>query len=248
MAQPAPAPRDLRVHLLQVRAEHRVAQAHGFQLRSTLSPTQKLTALKLHLLGYDRVPRAVDQIAARLEGALASLDMHHLQLAFKCFDHLPAHYNRRLFGLLYREILGRLGREMFQLSSLPLSRLTPEELEGFMRAFVGNGLYIRNCIYFINCEESQELLASPVFLKALTAEFLRPLRPQENLAVDYSSYMCVGHALLEQCLPDDPLRGKIVSQLRAVQAAVFGKGGGMSVNLSLGTSLCGWFSIYSLEL
>jgi hypothetical protein len=31
---------------------------------------QKLTSLKLHLLGYDRVPKAVDQIAARLEGAV----------------------------------------------------------------------------------------------------------------------------------------------------------------------------------
>jgi hypothetical protein len=175
--------------------------------------------------------------------------MYHLQLAFKCFDHLPPNYNRRLFGQLFREVLTRLGREMFQLTHLPLRRLTRKELEAFMRAFVGNGLYIRNCIYFINCEDSQLLLASEVFLKALTAELLRPLRAQENLIVDYSSYMCVGRALLDHYLPDDPLRPKIVHQLKAVQEAVFGKGKGLeSASRNFSVSLCGWFSIYSLDL
>lgn len=67
-----------------------------------VSNFQKLTGLKLHLLGYDRVPKAVDQTAAKLEGVLGSLDLHHLQMAFKCFDDLPAGYNRRLLGLIHR--------------------------------------------------------------------------------------------------------------------------------------------------
>jgi hypothetical protein len=71
---------------------------------------QKLTALKLHLLGYDRIPKAIGQMAARLEQVLGSLDMYHLQMAFKSFDNLPASYNRKLFGLLYNEIIKRLNK------------------------------------------------------------------------------------------------------------------------------------------
>lgn len=116
---------------------------------------QKLVELKLHLVGYDRIPRAIDQIALRLEGELKNLEMHHLQTVFKCFDDLPTSYNPRLFDLLYREILSRLKREIFHLNCLPVNRLTREQLETFMTAFVqSNLLSVRSCIYFINCEES----------------------------------------------------------------------------------------------
>jgi hypothetical protein len=169
------------------------------------------------------VPKAVDQIAARLEGALGSLDMHYLQMAFKCFDNLPAGYNRKLLRLIQREIISRLDKEIFHPNSLPLQRLTRKQLEEIMSAFVGKGIYISNCIYYINCEESQSFLQSDVFLKALTQEFLRPLRTQDNLKVDYTGYISVGRALLDHYQPADPIRDKIVAQLKQVHQAVFKK-------------------------
>jgi hypothetical protein len=201
--------------------------------------------LKLHLLGYDRVPKAVDQIATRLESKLGSLDMYHLQRVFKCFDQLPTSYHRRLFGLLYKEVLNRMDRELFQLNFLPVSRLTREQLEAFMKAYVGKGLYIRNCIYFINCEDSQEFFTSEVFLNALKDEFLRPLRAQENLVVDYSSYMSVGRSLLDYCQSDDPIRPQLIAQLRAVQQAVLKHS--CDSWLAANTSLCSWFNACSLD-
>jgi hypothetical protein len=41
--------------------------------------------MKLHLLGYDRIPRAIDQICNKLETEVKNLDLQYLQIAFKCF-------------------------------------------------------------------------------------------------------------------------------------------------------------------
>ena len=53
-------------------------------------------------------------------------------------------------------------------------------------------------------------------MKALTNQFLHPLRTQDNLRVDYSSYVSVGRALLDHYQSADPIRPKIVTQLKQV--------------------------------
>lgn len=41
--------------------------------------------LKLHMIGYDRIPVAVDQICKKIETDLDKLDLYCLQIIFKCF-------------------------------------------------------------------------------------------------------------------------------------------------------------------
>lgn len=65
------------------------------------------------MIGYDRIPLAVDQICKKIEIDIDRLDLYCLQIIFKCFENLPTNYNRKLFTKIYKQILPLVSSEQF---------------------------------------------------------------------------------------------------------------------------------------
>jgi hypothetical protein len=84
--------------------------------------------MKLHLIGYNRVPKAVDQIYLWMSKNINSLNYLILQGVFKCFDNLPYDYRPQTYELFYNKIL-KLAKDSItslHFDKIPFKRMSAE--------------------------------------------------------------------------------------------------------------------------